>query len=314
MIREEQILRRVEVLKESELIQQVQAIFARTGKANLLVPNGDDGAVFTAKNPVVVCADVAVEGVHFKAEWSSLYEVGRKITAANLADIFAMGGLPNFLLVTLVLPEKYLGQATDLAKGIAAEADFVGAQVIGGDISSGEKLSISITALGETEKPLLRSGAKVGDLLWVSTLPGFSAAGLELLRSGKSPESEIARRAINQHKAPTLDYAKYRDSFLELSSAIDVSDGLSTDAGHIAAASKVRIDLNSQALRASELKDIDPTNFLDWVLHGGEDHVLLGTSDKKVPGFIEIGKVLEGSGVTLDGRAMKSEGYSHAWN
>jgi thiamine-monophosphate kinase len=98
-------------LREAELIEQIQSIFARTGKANLVVPNGDDGAVFTSEKQVVACADVAVEGVHFRPKWSSLFEVGRKITAANLADICAMGGWPNFLLVTVVLPEKYLSNA-----------------------------------------------------------------------------------------------------------------------------------------------------------------------------------------------------------
>lgn len=301
------------ILKEAELLQEVQAIFARTGKANLLVPNGDDGAVFSARNQVIACADVAVEGVHFKLEWSSLYEVGRKITAANLADVCAMGGWPEFLLVTLVLPDKYLEDALDLARGIADEADLVGAQVIGGDLSSGRELSISITALGETVKPLLRSGAKIGDAVYISSLPGFSAAGLEILRSGRKIDSEIQRSAINQHKAPSLDYERYKASFAKLNCAIDVSDGLTTDAEHIATASHVKIDLSSNALRKSELKEIDPVNFLNWVLHGGEDHVLLGTSDRDLPEFIEIGKVLEGSGVTLDGKEIASGGYSHAW-
>jgi thiamine-monophosphate kinase len=301
-------------LREAELIEQIQSIFARTGKANLVVPNGDDGAVFTSEKQVVACADVAVEGVHFKPEWSSLFEVGRKITAANLADICAMGGWPNFLLVTVVLTEKYLSGALDLAKGIAFEADLVGAQVIGGDLSTGAEFSISITALGETSKPLLRSGAKVGDSLYVSSLPGFSAAGLNLLEKGKKIYSELESRAVDQHKSPALDYLKYRDSYSKLKSAIDVSDGLVSDATHLATASNVRIDLNVETLSRSELKQIDGDNYLDWVLNGGEDHVLLGTSTEVAPGFIEIGKVLGGSGVTLDGKEIKAGGFTHSWN
>ena len=301
-------------MREAELVGQIQAIFARTGKANLVVPNGDDGAVFTSEKSVVACADVAVEGVHFKPEWSSLFEVGRKITAANLADICAMGGWPNFLLVTVVLPEKYLSGVLDLAKGIAYEADLVGAQVIGGDVSAGGELSISITALGETTKPLLRSGAKVGESLYVSSLPGLSAVGLFLLGSGKEIGTELAKKAVLQHKAPTIEYQKYRDSFAKLSSAIDVSDGLVSDATHLAQASNVRIDLNSETLRRSELREIDGENYLNWVLHGGEDHVLLGTSTEAVPGFIEIGKVLAGSGVTLDGKEITAGGFTHSWN
>ena len=301
-------------MREAELIEQIQSIFARTGKANLVVPNGDDGAVFTSEKQVVACADVAVEGVHFKPEWSSLFEVGRKITAANLADICAMGGWPNFLLVTVVLPEKYLSNALDLAKGIAYEADLVGAQVIGGDLSTGAELSISITALGETTKPLLRSGAKVGDSLYVSSLPGLSAAGLFLLNSGNEIGTELARKAVLQHKAPTIEYQKYRDIFLKLNCAIDVSDGLASDAAHIAKASGVRIELNSESLRRSELKELDAENYLDWVLRGGEDHVLLGTSDKEISGLLKIGNVLPGNGVSLDGKDISEDGYAHSWN
>ena len=301
-------------MREAELIEQIQSIFARTGKANLVVPNGDDGAVFTSEKQVVACADVAVEGVHFRPKWSSLFEVGRKITAANLADICAMGGWPNFLLVTVVLPEKYLSNALDLAKGIAYEADLVGAQVIGGDLSTGAELSISITALGETAKPLLRSGAKVGDSLYVSSLPGLSAAGLFLLNSGNEIGTELARKAVLQHKAPTIEYQKYRDIFSKLNCAIDVSDGLASDAAHIAKASGVRIELNSESLRRSELKELDAENYLDWVLRGGEDHVLLGTSDKEISGLLKIGNVLPGNGVSLDGKDISKDGYAHSWN
>lgn len=300
-------------MKEAELLEQIQAVFARTGKANLIVPNGDDGAVFTSEKQVIACADVAVEGVHFKVGWSSLFEIGRKITAANLADICAMGGWPNFLLVTVALPEKYLSGVLDLAKGIAHEADLVGAQVIGGDLSTGAELSISITALGETTKPLLRSGAKAGEALYVSSIPGSSAAGLYLLNSGKEVRTELERKAVLEHKVPTIEYQKYLDSYSKLSSAIDVSDGLITDAGHLANASKVQIDLNSEAFRMSELREIDGERFLDWVLNGGEDHVLLGTSSEEISGFIEIGKVLSGSGVTLDGKEIAAGGFTHSW-
>ena len=277
------------------------------------MPNGDDGAVFTSEKQVVACADVAVEGVHFRPKWSSLFEVGRKITAANLADICAMGGWPNFLLVTVVLPEKYLSNALDLAKGIAYEADLVGAQVIGGDLSTGAELSISITALGETAKPLLRSGAVVGDSVYISSLPGFSAAGLYLLSNEKKIDSEIATRAIAQHTSPTIDYEKYRSSYEKLNCAIDISDGLVSDAGHIAKASGVRIDLDSKVLRTSELQQIDDARYLDWVLNGGEDHALFGTSSEDVAGFIRIGKILSGRGVTLDGNEIAAGGFTHSW-
>ena len=300
-------------MNEAELLEQIQATFARPRKSNLVVPNGDDGAVFTSNQQVIVCADVAVEGVHFRLDWSSHFEVGRKITAANLADVCAMGGWPDFLLVTAVIPERYADSVVELAEGIAHEADLVGAQVIGGDISSGDVLSVSITALGQTQKPLLRSGARPGDRVLVSELPGLSAAGLDILSSGVRAESNLKVRAVAQHKSPRIDYQKYRDSFSRLNSAIDVSDGLLTDAGHIASASNVCVELESGRLEASELKEVDPEKFLEWVLNGGEDHVLLGTAIDPIPGFIEIGKVRAGSGICLDGKEISAGGYSHSW-
>ena len=174
--------------------------------------------------------------------------------------------------------------------------------------------SINPGSYGETTKPLLRSGAKVGDSLYVSSLPGLSAAGLFLLNSGKEIGTALAQKAIVQHKAPTIEYQKYRDCFSKLNCAIDVSDGLASDAAHLAKASNVRIDLNEEILSRSELKELDAENYLGWVLNGGEDHVLLGTSKEVVPGFIEIGKVLEGSGVALDGKEITAGGYTHSWN
>lgn len=301
-------------MEEAELLAQVAAIFQRAPKANLVVPNGDDGAVFTAQNQVIACSDVANEDVHFKLEWSSYFEIGRKITAANLADICAMGGWPEFLLVTVTLGKRHLSGILDLAEGIAAEADLVGAQVIGGDISSGEKLSISMTALGQTSRPILRSGARVGDQVFISHLPGLSAAGLSLLKSGGENTLELERRAIAQHKAPKIEYEKYRGAYKYLNSAIDVSDGLIRDAGHIASASGVKIEISSAALRESELKSLAPEGFLDWIFSGGEDHALLGTASESVPGFIAIGSVVEGSGVSVDGANLEAGGWSHSWS
>lgn len=305
-------------MNEAELLTQIQGIFKRPGKSNLIVPNGDDGAVFSASRKVIACADVAVEGVHFDLGWSSYFEVGRKITAANLADICAMGGWPEFLLVTVTLNDRHLSGALDLAEGIAQEADLVGAEVIGGDISSGDQLAISITALGETDKPILRSGAKVGDRVFVSHLPGLSATGLEILRRKLEVDSDLKERAVAQHKSPAIDYFRYREAYPLLNSAIDVSDGLIIDAAHIASSSGVRIEIDSNSLKKSELSEVDSDHYLSWVMAGGEDHVLLGTSSQTVPGFIEVGKVFEGSGVTLDGRELKRDelragGWSHSW-
>ncbi len=153
----------------------------------------------------------------------------------------------------------------------------------------------------------------MGDSIYISSLPGLSAAGLYLLQNEKRADSPLELRAVAQHRSPNLDYFQYRESFARLNSAIDVSDGLLTDAGHVAGSSKVRINLDLQVLRDSELKRIDEEKYLDWVLNGGEDHVLLGTSGEVVPGFIKIGEVVSGSGVTLDGNEIAAGGYTHSW-
>ena len=135
---------------ESELIAALSEVFSLSDP-NLIVGIGDDGAVIKASTKNLVAAtDMAVEGVHFKREWSSLFEIGGKVTAANLADIYAMGGDPRYLLVSAGLTKDFgIAEIQELAQGIKSEADLVGAAIIGGDISRAEQLVISITALGE---------------------------------------------------------------------------------------------------------------------------------------------------------------------
>lgn len=296
---------------ESELLEEIQSIFSRGEDKNLIVPNGDDGAVFFSEKQIVVSADVAVSGIHFKENWSSKFEIGRKITAANLADICAMGGWPKYLIATLVLPAEE--GVLDLARGIAKEADLVGARVIGGDLSVGKELSISVTAIGETTWPITRSGAKVGDRVFVSSLPGGSAAGLHLLKSNIDLDSKFKEDLVAQHKAPTIDYFKYQSAFKNLNAAIDISDGLLIDASHIAKSSNVRINLNRKILEKSELQNLDKELYMDWVLRGGEDHILLCTSSKSIPDFIEIGVVEDGNGIAIDGAEIDIGGYIHQW-
>ena len=304
-------------MREAELLAAIRKVFdAHPTKPDLLVDNGDDGAVIKGEDKkIIVAADVAVENTHFIRGMSSPFEIGRKITAANLADICAMGGWPEYLLVTAVIPHDWLSDAIELAKGISHEAALVGAAVIGGDLAKGNELSISITAIGYTKKEILRSGARPGDLVVVSKVPGWSAAGLELLKSGSTRNDIHALRAIAQHRAPKIDYEKYRAAFPYLNSAIDISDGLVCDAGHIADSSKVTINLFSEKLRDLELATLgDATN---WILAGGEDHELLGTTSEvqSLQDFEVIGEVTASSSpqVLLDGSVLNISGYQHEW-
>lgn len=300
-------------MKEAELLKRIRAIFDQhSQKSDLVVGNGDDGAVIAPRDSLVVLAtDVAVEGVHFRSDWSSPFDIGRKITAANLADICAMGGWPEYLLVSAVIPPSKLPSIEDLARGISEEAGKVGAAIVGGDLATGTQLTISIAAIGYSTTPIQRSGALIGDLVVVSHIPGWSAAGLELLRSGRDNFTPLEKRAISQHRSPEIPYGKYRATFPALHCATDISDGLVIDASHIATASEVSIELERPLLRDDELSTLgDP---LPWILGGGEDHVLLGTAVKEIPGFTTIGRVVNRgeSSVLLDGKPIEVSGFQH---
>lgn len=310
-------------MREQEVLARIRAIFdATSAHHGIVVGNGDDGAVLSLSQQTVLSTDMAVEGVHFRTDWSTPEEIGRKITAANLADICAMGGWPEFLLVAVAFPSTFVHSLEALARGIASEAEKVGAHVIGGDLSQGHELVISITAIGTTSKPLLRSGAKVGDAVVISHLPGMSAAGLAILSKGGEIETGIKRELVRQHCAPEIDYVKYRDAFPFLNSATDISDGLIIDASHIASSSGVAIEIETRDLMVhdefTKLLQIFDGNesAVAAALTGGEDHVLLGTTSEpaKLTGFIKIGTVISGHGIYIDGKLRDIDsGYQHRW-
>lgn len=320
------------IVREEEVLKRVRAIFdtsntSASAAANIVIGNGDDGAVVKINEGLTILStDMAVENIHFRRAWSTSQEIGRKITAANLADICAMGGWPEYLLVAVAFPKDYLDELEDLASGIAEEAAKVGASVIGGDLSQGSELVISITAVGRTLRAITRSGAKVGDVVMISHLPGWSKAGLEILSGDLTHGSESSQRALMQHRSPQIDYSKYRKVYAVLNSATDVSDGLLIDSGHIAGASGVALNLQSALIEKAEgfaaLQQLaqefgtGESSGMDFVLSGGEDHVLLVTTStpEKCEGFIEIGRVEQGEGVLLDGKTVSGEaGYQHHW-
>ncbi len=297
---------------ESELIAALSKIFA-VADPNLVVGIGDDGAVIKASSQNLVAAtDMAVEGVHFNREWSSLHEIGAKLTAANLADIYAMGGEPRYLLVSAGLTKDFgIEQIQELANGIKSEADLVNVSIIGGDISSAQQLVISITAFGSVEHPITRAGAKIGDSVIISGLPGKSAAGLHQLHEGISDSP-----FIRAHKKPEVNY-QLAASFRNVNSMCDVSDGLLSELNHIASASGVGIEIDSELISVSpefkELSDLDSSQVWRWVLGGGEDHVFLATTSAKVPdGAVVIGKVVNGTEVIVLGISdLPDVGFRH---
>ena len=304
---------------EAGLIAQLRDLFHTSFQTGVEIGIGDDAAVVLASNKkLVATVDMAVEDIHFKREWSTPFQIGAKLTTANLADIFAMGATPKYLLVAAAITEVNNSQmVSELAKGIRSVADKFEVAVIGGDLSRAEKMSLSITALGEiSEKPITRSGAKVGDIVYVSALPGLSAAGLAILTRGL----DRPRYVVEAHLNPKLSAP---NKLIQVATSMcDISDGLFTDASHIASASTVRINLSKNKLiSGSDFKDLAELavelgeQVFDWILTGGEDHFFLATVDPKNASDeigLEIGVIEAGGGeVLLDGEKIQKAGYQH---
>jgi thiamine-monophosphate kinase len=283
---------------ESDVISLLQQVFA-TSDSRIHVGIGDDAAVVKGSPQILLTSDMAVEGTHFQRAWSTPFDIGRKITAANIADVIAMGGQCQYLTAALCLTgDEDLSWIENLALGMRHEAALVGAHIVGGDIARGPLVVISIAATGFVQEPILRSGATVGDQIFISSLPGWSA-GLELLQREVSLNSRIADKALSEFSAPTLDYEVNYQSATALA---DVSDSLLTQAEQIARASQVALHLDLAAIEASaefsqlnELAQEVGGDIWSWILGGGEDHIFLATG-RELAGIC-IGEVEQGAGV-----------------
>jgi len=282
---------------------------------------GDDAAVVGCSDGrMVVCVDVLVEGRHFRRDWSTAIDIGRRAAAASLSDINAMGAVSTSLLVGLAAPGDLPGAwLLEAAAGLKDEAANAGAVLIGGDTTEGDSIVLSVTALGSLEgrAPVIRGGAQVGDRVVVSGRLGWAAAGLAVLGRGfRSPKV-----LVDAHRFPVIDYTSGpRAAAAGATAMIDVSDGLLADLGHIAEASGVSIDVRAESLEVPEplqaaaaAYNVDPRI---WMLSGGDDHALVAClpPDVAIPeGFVEIGSVESGSGnVTVDGSEPEgSSGFVH---
>lgn len=304
---------------EAGLIARLRDLFHTSFQTEVQVGIGDDAAVIkSSNNKLVATVDMAVEGIHFHRKWSSPFQIGAKLTTANLADIFAMGAVPKYLLVAAGINELNNSETvSELAKGIRSVADKFEVSVIGGDLSKSEKMTLSITALGElSAQPILRSGGRVGDLIYLSSLTGLSAAGLAILNR----DLDRPRYVVEAHLNPKLVAP---DKLIKVATSMcDVSDGLATDAAHLANASAVNFNLSKDLIsKADDFKDLAELakelneDVFDWILTGGEDHFFLATVDKKNESSelgIKIGIVEEGDGkLLLDGIEVKESGYQH---
>jgi thiamine-monophosphate kinase len=304
---------------EEQIIEQLQRLFATNFPADIEVGIGDDAAVLLGiKNKLVATTDMAVEDVHFNLTWSSPFQIGAKLTTANLADLFAMGATPKYLLVAAALPSEISENfISELANGIRSVADQFNVAVVGGDLSRSAKVALTITAFGDLAgTAITRDGAKVGDQIYVSELPGLSAAGYAILNRGLDRPRYVVQAHLNPKLIPPTQ-------LIEVATALcDISDGISVDGSNIAKASKVNFSLDKELIRAangfSDLAELATElneDVFDWILNGGEDHFFLAAvNPENISGLsaIKIGEVVAGDGkVLLDGEEIKRAGYQH---
>lgn len=295
----------------------IDALVARSGQpATTLLGPGDDCAMVAAPDGrVVATVDVLVDGVHFRTDWASGEQIGRRAALASLADVAAMGAAPTALLVGLSAPpETPTELVMDIGRGLDAEATRAGAGIVGGDITRSPVLTLSVTALGDLagRDPVRRSGARVGDVVAVNGRLGWAAAGLAVLSRGfRSPAALVGAYRVPE---PPLA-AGVAAAQAGATSMIDVSDGLVADLGHLADESGVGIDVTSASLpvhdRLTEVASALGRDALQWVLTGGDDHALAATFPPGValPGdWIIIGTVREGGGVSVDGQPWSAAG------
>ena len=262
---------------------------------------GDDAAVVLAGDgKTVVSTDMLVADRHFRLDWSTPHDVGRKAIAQNAADIEAMGARATAFVAAFGAPgDTPTVQALELADGMWHEARLLGAGIVGGDLVSAPQWVISVTVLGDLDgrEPVRRGGARAGDTVAIVGELGRSAAGYTLWDKGIPGFEDLRRR----HLVPEPPYGQGRVAADAGAGAMtDVSDGLLADLGHIADASGVGVDLSTAGLGADHgaVADAAAAAGADpwaWVLGGGEDHALVATFPGSPPdGWRVIGRVIEG--------------------
>jgi thiamine-monophosphate kinase len=303
----------------------LRAILQHLGPSRAPVGPGDDAAVLeVGGGRIVATTDTLVHGPDFRLAWSSAFDLGWKAAAVNLADVAAMGARPVALLVALAMPDDTrLSFVTGLADGLRAACETLapGCAVEGGDLTVSDTLTIAVTALGALDghAPVLRSGARPGDVVTLAGDAGAAGRGLAVLfdrfrDATGSPVAvdgallttdEVADVRAQLRPEPPIGLGRVAAT-AGATAMLDVSDGLALDATRLAEASAVTLDLdsNSLALAGTDLRT---------ALLGGEDHALLTTfpAAKALPvGFRRVGLVLPRGEVPLsvDGRPWAGRG------
>lgn len=282
----------------------------------LAVGIGDDAALLPMPSAghLVVSTDTSVEDVHFRRAWLTPEEIGWRATAAALSDLAAMGATPLGLVWAAVIPARWADSVDEMAIGVGAAARHAGCPIVGGDLSNGDALTLTVTVFGTAERPLRRSGAKAGDAVWVTGTLGAPARALAAWEHGGRPtDKDRARFARPMPRVGQGIAAAHAGA----TAAVDISDGLVQDAAHLAAASGVRLVLQLDQLPLVAGAEALPA------AASGEEYELVLTAPSGVdlaaalpPGVpvTRIGVVEDGSGVvtTLGGQLVEVvPGHDH---
>lgn len=302
-------------MDEFELIRRY---FARDAQASdVIVGIGDDGAVLELAPGIqqVQVIDTMVEGVHFPSDMAAA-DVGYRVVAVNLSDIAAMGAKPRWMTLALTLADQDESWVDQFAAGLFDAAREYDVELIGGDTTSGKVIvaTVHMTGVVEEGAALLRSGANVGDTVFVTGTVGDAAAGLALLRDGER-EEYLQRRFLR----PRARVAKGRELIGQASAAIDLSDGLVGDLRKLLDASGVGAEIDIGRIPMSEAlrHRFDRDAALEFALTGGDDYELLftGPADIDVDDVTPIGVVTEGTELLcrLNGELVEVDdaGYRH---
>ena len=293
-------------MSEADLLTRIRELFPRAG---------DDAAVVGEQ---VITNDVLVEDVDFTAA-TPLHFVARKSMAVNLSDLAAMGAKPLYAVVAIASPDE--DNVRRLLEEFAKETRI---EIVGGDLSRAAKLFISVTAVGEAKQPLLRSGARRGDRVYVSRPLGAATAGLFFEQHPLPPNApyllrEFAESAIRRHLDPDPEIELGVKLAGIATACIDISDGLSSDLHRLCEASNAGAEIERQRIPVFPGLEQSGVDVRGAVLNGGEEFALLFTSSLRESELSSrvgrpvyaIGRIVEQKGVRLDGAPLEPRGWDH---
>jgi thiamine-monophosphate kinase len=318
-------------ISEFELIEKINRAFPNHDKN--VIGIGDDAAVISIpdKKKELITTDTMINGVHFLSEKADFEKLGFKSMAVNISDIAAMGGYPLYALLTLGISDKINDSQIDgLLRGINNIRNEFPFELIGGDIVKSDVFFISITMIGEPFKnPIMRSGAKENDFIYVSGTIGDSGIGLAIEKEIIKYDILTPAFFLERHykPSPRVDLIEYLTKNHSIHSCIDISDGLLQDLGHISEMSGIGFELEIEKIPISRDKIgslvlSDERYFLEFGLSGGEDYELIFTSPeavalpKAMPLVTQIGRmtgnsaVLRYKGKEISPKELK-KGFTH---